>query len=495
MPRMIRRHRPAARPTLARALQDNTGSRRIGPANNALPYNVDPTIMNLLSGAGGATDKGSATQFLPLLLRRAVLENTYRRSWAAQRMINMPVDDMFVKGRTFEEGNDDAVKMIQKAERELKMFRRLKDAIKGGKLFGTGGIVIIERDKPTMDPFDPARVVPGGIANLLVVDRWSMSVNGWQHYPNLPNYGRPEYYRVTLTYSYENWLDVHHSRFLRFDGLHALATEGWWENAYDWAGERDWGKSELEAAIDDLRRDAGIAAGIAQLIEEASLFVVKTDRFRELSRGRHERGEMSLADRAAMINVNKSLYRTLFIDSTDEAERVAVQFAGLPDILDAHARRLAAISGIPVVRFLAESPGGLNSTGSTDENNYALLLEALRTQHLEDVMETLDMAVAQHAGIGNMPPYTWPPILELSEKERAEADERNANTILGFFDRNVIDEEEARQRASNLSIMGELGPMPESLRRRIQEEMDAARQAALGMGMGGESGASSGEGA
>ena len=104
----------------------------------------------------------------------------------------------------------------------------------------------------------------------------------------------------------------------------------------------------------------------------------------------------------------------------EEFERVSVQFGGLADLMDRFARRVAAAARIPATRFWGQSPIGMNATGDSDMRNYVMMFEAERQDVLPAALDVLDEVLARDAGLSEPLEYTWPSLLEMSDKEKAD---------------------------------------------------------------------------
>ena len=198
-------------------------------------------------------------------------------------------------------------------------------------------------------------------------------------------------------------------------------------------------------------------SGIAHLVQEASVWVQKVNFLKEAMSGRQAQGEATVEEIAEMTNTLKGLYRTMFIDKNDEAERVNVTFSGLADIMDRMEMRLAAIADIPYTRWMSQSPAGMNATGESDAHNYQVMVEAMRKEHLEDPLAILDLSIAKHAGLEKVPDYEWIPMFSLSEDKQATADKSKTEAISLAYKDNAIDEDEYRERLSKMEMFGNLG--------------------------------------
>ena len=267
-------------------------------------------------------------------------------------------------------------------------------------------------------------------------------------------------------------------------------TEGWTSGPW----EREWGISLFTKAIDAIVRHASAHANAGQLLNEASIWVNKIQGFKMGIRGRPVPGEATIEEVLLEQSMNRSNYRTQVIDAEDEAERIAVAFAGIPDLLDKFQEILAAIADIPMTRWNSQSPAGMNATGKADANNYAMHVAAMQMRLLDPVLKRLDPFIAAHAGIAEAPEYEWIPLSEMTAQEKAEVDKLNTETLNLGLTGGWTDEDEVRERASAIDLWGELAPNwepPVDEMEEAQQEMDAdlnaarIKQMANGNGNGG----------
>ena len=433
---------------------DSSGGSQTGTAQ--VGFRLPSTLTNALSGAGGSGDKDAARVLVPLFIQRAYAEVLYRQSWAAYKMISIPVEDMWVRGRQWTGDDEESVKKMVEAERDLGMHKALEKAMIAGRLHGSAGVIVFQKAVDPSEPLDPKTVRPGDISNLLVVDRWDLNIDTWGIDPRMPGYGMPYMYEYFPRFASDGEVKVHHTRLIRFDGVEAPTTEGWTTSV----GYRDWGVSELTRAVEEIFRETAIHAGIGHLVQESSIFMLKVAHLREALSGQNVTADTpDIHAIGESINLNKSLYRTLFIDRADEADRVTTAFSGIPELMDKSAGRLAAIADIPQTRFLGRSPAGMNATGESDMANYAIRVGAMQKRLLSDPLYRLDAVLASHAGIsGDAPEYEWLPLMEMSPKDQAEAFKAFTEGVVAAYKDGLIDEDEARDRLSNNEMWGQLGP-------------------------------------
>ena len=401
---------------------------------------------NPLSGAGGIADKGEGGFFTPTRIHlRALLETLYVESWAARKFIDVLVDDMLIRWRTFL--GDDAEEMME-AEARHQVRDRLARVMKAGRLYGSAFIVIATGDAPLIEPLDSDRIRPGDLRNLIVFDRYDAAISQRDRDPFSPTYCEPLSYRFTPRSG--GTLEVDASRVLRFDGIKAPSLTGW--QAYD----QDWGVSEIVPVLLSILQDASIASGVAHLASEASVPVIKTQDFKRALAGEPSELGVSVEEMGAEINLYRSIYRTLFMDTEDEFERVTVNFAGLADLMDRFARRLAAAADIPATRFWGQSPVGMNATGESDMRNYAVRVAAMQESMLRAPLSVLDAVLARDAGLTEPSEYEFMSLLDLSDDEKAATAKTRAEAVNLAVQAGLIDENEGRAALSGDPVFGEL---------------------------------------
>ena len=414
-------------------------------------------VYNAQTGMGGSSDKSEASMFFPTrIYNRNVLEVLRVESSAARKFLEMPVDDSFIQWRKYlGEAGDRAAELMQEADENHNVLHLLKETIKAGRTFGTGLLLIISKEAPLDTPLIPERIRQGDLLGLIVLDRFSASVRerGEDHM-DPKTFGKPLLYYVHPSRGQP--FEIHTSRVLRFNGIASLTGDG--HTMYD----RDWGVPEIIPAITPILHEASVAKAAAHLSQLASVPVLGVDNLREALVGSTP-GELSAQQIGDELNHYLSVFHMLLIDKSEMSfEQVGVQFAGLDSVMDRLERRLAAHARIPFTRWQGASPGGLNSTGQSDIDNYIMELEARKTEMVGPQLKVLDKVLARDAGLSEVPEYTWPSLFEQGDLQQAEAAKVKMETIAIGLDKTIIDEDEARQMIDGDPIFGPLpGSAPE----------------------------------
>ena len=407
-------------------------------------------IINLGSGMGTGVDKGEGSFFQPTrMFSRAPLEIMCVQSWVAKKAVELPVRDMFLRPRMFLDINDNQEKNINDALKKFKVDNAVRNAMILGRQYGTGLIVLMTKEAPLDTPLNINSIRSGDLLALRVLNRYDASVSQRDYDLYSPTYGQPVTYNIHPSWGGTS-MEVHASRVIRFDGLEDAGDSQL--TYYD----QDWGVSILVPIISAILQQAGIANASHHLVQEASIPVLSIANLRDAVSGNAE-NEVSVDMIGDQINRMKSIYRLMMLDQGEEEfNRVAVQFGGLADLIDRSYLQVAAAADIPYSRFVQDSPKGMNATGDGDFRNYVMTFESIRQNILPRRYDLIDEVLFRSEGLGEVPEYEWPSLLELTEAESSEVNHRNAQAIEIFLNTGVIDEDEARDMLSGNSLYGNL---------------------------------------
>ncbi len=78
---------------------------------------------------------------------------------------------------------------MKEAEAEYQVVPRLTRAMKAGRLYGTGLLVMVTREADLSEPLDLESVRPGDLIHLLPLDRYDATRFSWDENPYSPTYG------------------------------------------------------------------------------------------------------------------------------------------------------------------------------------------------------------------------------------------------------------------------------------------------------------------
>ncbi len=408
-------------------------------------------LYNASSGIGTESDKSRRSVFLPTFLNsRTEVETIMVESWAAKRFVNLPVDQMLQKPRIFEGIEEVEIKKYENYLKDFNLNIKLGNALKAGRAFGSAFLVFVTKEAPMYEPLILNALREGDLYNVLIFDRYSVSVTGRNLDLRNINYQLPEHYHITPHYG--SGFKIHHSRLLRFDGQMPLSSDGW--TTYN----KDYGVSEIIPVIQSIYQDAQGANGVSQLIEEASVSVMKSKYYREALGSTNAPDSPSLDHIAAQVNQFKSIYNTVFMAEDDEFTRQEVNFSGLYQILELFPERLAAAVGIPATVFLGKSPDGMNSTGLSDLKINADNVASMQESKLKPAYDYIDEIMTRTGNVNPNFDYKFPSLLESSEQEKTDVALKKTQIVVENVNADIITTDKAREILDGDPIIGSLQP-------------------------------------
>lgn len=424
------------------------------------------------TGMGNGRDNGYYKAETPI--SRSATEIPFVQSWALHWAISIPALVTMAKWRRYLEDEDTREGLVdgfKKAEKKYRVAKKIADARIAADLTGTALMVMFTNDAPMEKKLDPSRIRVNGLRNLTVYDRYSADVESIQEDPMLgpatgdPEYGMPSMYRIYPD-DQRKGFSVHASRVLRFDGIAPLTVDGW--DSY--SQERsDWGLSRLTNLMLPAIQDDIIVQSITDLATEASVPVLKMFHYKEYLDDEEDfsqtmPGSVPSTRLAESLQL-RSNYKAFVIDAKDDLMRVNVPMAGWPNLTKELIARIAAAAQIPQAYLLGRSPGGLDSTGEGDMDNFAMRIAWEEEHNISPVLDDrLDLVLAKTAGFDEPPDYEWNSLIDQSDQERADVLDKVTMALERAINAYAIDNEEFRSVIKSQPIVtGNLeGPAPEA---------------------------------
>lgn len=423
--------------------------------------------MNPWTGQGTGRDKTTAGRFEPDLPGTPVMWiSLYEGDPIAARICDMPPREMMRQGFSLErddEADDEAeegteTKDVEKALADLCAGQRIEEGMAWGRCTG-GALLLIGVDDgldATM-PLQPERV--RALRFLKVYDRSRISIERRYQDPKHPSLGEPEIYRINSVEGGSSAV-VHESRFIRFGGAR---TSDLSRRAND-----SWDHSILKKVYDAIRRYHADHASASHMMTDASQGVWKMAGFLDsLTSGQSTK----LFDRLQATEMGRGIVRAIVLDSDpkygESFEKIATQFGGLSDMLDAAGNYLSAAVGYPVTVLLGRSPAGLNATGESDIRLFYDQMKTDRKQIVEPAIMRLVEVLTKGKSDGWR--VCFPSFWQESPKEKAEREKAEADRDGIYIDKDVLTPEE-------VALAPHLEEVYPSLDRELrQEELDARK--------------------
>lgn len=405
---------------------------------DSMPSNVVPMtrstrdgLENAIAGLGTSRDKMSYTNYnTPKRLMQFELENMYRTSWLAKRIINNRAEDMSSKWRTvmFQSTNEEHQKAIENAEVRLGLKEKVTDALRWAGLYG-GALLVIGTNEADMSiPLDVEQVKKGDLQWIQVIDRWRVSPDA-QRTTDLssPNFGLPEFYTLA-----ESAVRVHWTRVIRFNGQ-KLPYFSWLQNSM-------WDDSELQHVYDSLQSCDVTTRGIATMVFEANVDVVTVPELNELAASKD--GEAKIIKRFQLAAMMKSFNRTLLLGEGESYEKKGNQFTNLDKIAMLFQVDVCGAAEQPMTRLFGQSAGGLNSSGDAELHTYYDKVTGDQESDLRPKLEYLDQILVR-SELGTYPDdfcFIFNPLYQMSAVELATTQKTRADRDKIYIDAGVLTE-------------------------------------------------------
>lgn len=396
------------------------------------------SFQNFIAHVGLGTDNQSSAStygFAPLTRERVKLEWMYRGSWLARRAVGCLAEDMtreWVKfGSTLPP--DDGAQLQNALIEAYEVPSRINDTIKWSRLYGgAGAAMLIDGQKPE-EPLRLEAIGKGQFNGLLVLDRWMLepSLGDLVTDQKSKDLGRPKYYRVTADAPALPRMEIHHSRFLRFDGDEIPYWQRLTENL--------WGLSILEPLYDRLVAFDSTTQGAAQLVYRAYLRCYKVPKLREIIASGGQIYE-ALLQQLKMIRTFQTNEGLSVIDAEDDMSALTYSFGGLSDVLGRFEEQLSGALDTPLVRLFGQSPGGLSSDGESALHTYYDSVKNRQEKQLRPQLSKLFPVVARSEGI-QLPDdfgYDFNPLWQMREPEKAQVGAQVTGAVVQAHDAGIV---------------------------------------------------------
>jgi hypothetical protein len=206
--------------------------------------------------------------------------------------------------------------------------------------------------------------------------------------------------------------------------------------------------SVLQNVLEELSILGGAVGSIGHLLYEFSVGKFKLSDLDDILE--KDDGDRLIQKRMQVMDLCRSVFRSIYLGPGDEFIRENIQFTGIPDILHILFMLVSSCTGYPITRLFGVSPAGLNSTGESDMRNYYDMVRSDQKAEAEPVLLRIIRIISEWK---NLPePYIkWRPLQSPSPKEQAEIDKMNAETqsqkaatYKAWIDAGIMDPYQAR---------------------------------------------------
>jgi len=154
---------------------------------------------------------------------------------------------------------------------------------------------------------------------------------------------------------------------------------------------------------------------------------------------RSEGGEEQLMKRLDVINYLKSNLSTLLLDKEDEYINVNKSLSGVDSVIAHCALDVCSVAKIPYSRLFGRGYTGLNNSGEGDLKTYYDTV-------VGDIREKITFLFNNLTDNRYINKWEWLPLMQPTQKEKAEALEKDVSTLLKLLELDIITEDELRAK-------------------------------------------------
>ena len=445
-------------------------------------------LMNVLTGMGSGRDKSQYTYTKAItFLAQEELESLYGE-WLPRRIIDIYAEQSTRKGFKVLFGGEgpkaEEVVGVEQVIEDLYILESLMLASKNSRLYGGAVILMyIDDGRKADQPVDKRNIYK--IEGLEVLDRYQIAPVITEE--NIYDYSKATHYQIIAgdLIAQPNLTHIHKDRILRFDG--------------DWLPYRirqrnyGWGMSNLQVIYDSFRHYWTGLNSAATLLTEFDIFVHK---IRGLAAMLGAGKESQVKDRLVVNDMSKSIYRGYAIDAEkEELEFISRNFNGIGEVLEKLRIDIIGASKIPHTLLFGESPGGLGSTGRSEERDFAKTLADYQTATFKRPLKQLIeyILLSKTGPTSGKLPESWRihfnDLYELNEREKADVRARVAAVDGRYIQLGVLHPQEvadARYGGSEWSMELTLDPsLPRELPMQGQSGGQSKGQSGMAVPPGG----------
>lgn len=377
-----------------------------------------------------------------------LFNSMYRSSWIVRKIIDVIPSDMLKNWIKITSELEPAnIKKIERCITRTNTKVKIKQGLKWARLYGGAiGLILIEGHDNLSEPLDYDFIMPDSYKGMLIFDRWTGVEPSFELVSNVNNteYGMPKYYNIDLNASNTNpgimlgkldessIIKVHHSRVIRFEGRDLPFYEQQFENG--------WGESEIEIALEELKKRDNTSYNIASLIFLANIRVFKMNDLGQLLGAGSQLAQQNLYQTLNAQNYLMSNMGMFVMDKDDDFVTEQYSFSGLNDIYESFMLDVAGATEMPVTKLFGRNPAGFNATGESDLIQYYETLEEKQESYLLPVINKL-LPIICMSTLGAIPndlEWEFNPCMSINNKDLADLAQNLASPIFDAYNNGII---------------------------------------------------------
>lgn len=411
-------------------------------------------FMNVLTSLGVVgKDQTQTTFYAPdCKISPQMLDLMYYGNGLVKTIVQIVPEEMLSKGFVVE---GDENNFVQPKLESLDAISKIMEMFYWSRLYGGGIIVMGLDDGRDLDmPVDVSTL--RNVNYLHVFDRYQVNQGLMPMIDkdiNSPNYGLPLYYNIQFNLgdgSYE-YLEVHHSRVLRADGI-ILPARLRSANQY-------WGESEIQACMSEVKSFGALIGNISALTHR---FAIPIFGIKGLAESLNCENEKNVERRISFANTGISNLNMVVKDTEETFDIVSTPLSGISDIIDRFMMNVSSVTRIPVSLLFGRSAAGLNSTGEYDTNAFYDYICQQQKKKLLPVLEKLVryIMLSKDGDFNGIQPENWSivfnPLMQNSPIDDANFKHRIAEIDEKYINLGVLEPNEVRNSRYGSGVYSDL---------------------------------------
>jgi hypothetical protein len=419
------------------AIKQNTFGDVVNQVTGSSPLNTTQSMMFNTPGGAQVTNN------------RSMLTSIYVSHGVIQALINQPVDDAFRGGINISSAQlqPEDRKRLQRRLRRDRVWQKLAQAWKWGRLFGGAGL-IINSGQDNLQPFRIEKIKKGQALELYPVDRWELA-----YMPQGQLNNQFEEHLTEVPYNYYG-VTLHKSHVIRVQGMEAPALI---------RGQfMGWGMSEVERVVASYNTFLKNRNVTYEILDEAKLDVFKIRGLNAASMTKD--GQTQLAAHLQATAQLKSYQNAMAIDSEDDFTQKQLSFSGLAEIAGQNRIDMASDCRFPMTKLFGLSPSGFD-TGDADIENYNSMVETeIRSKCEDDVHHLVEMYCMLEFGfIPEDLECSFQPLRETKPIDQSGLKTQELNRIIAGFQNGFFTERTAVEQINAEGIFTQALDVDEAL--------------------------------
>lgn len=374
----------------------------------------------------------------------------YARGGLFAKVVDLPVDTAMSNGIAI--SNDEDGLIAAEFDR-LKLVPVLTEAARWARLFGGAVILPLSDDGQLEEELNPDAI--STISEFRVYD-----VNDISAMPatyddsSKSNFGQPKYYELKI--NGKKRVLVHESRLIPITGEPLPRSMRYNGTKVPWAG-----RSAVDEAYNDILDYIDTLCLARAIMKRKQQPVYEME---GLSKLIEEGLEAAVQKKIELVDSARGILNTIVVDSVDGYTIHDMNLSGIKEIIAEMQAKLSADSGIAVTILMGVSPGGLNATGKADFDGFYDMCENIRVDRIQPAAERLISLILAQDSVTAPPEnwsIVWTSLIQMTDKEQAEIDKSNADTLdkkvtalVKVVENGLIDQTEAHSWLQSEKLFG-----------------------------------------